>query len=218
MLLPIGKIIDISMEISEEMTVYKNREENRPKIDVTRDFNNSDAYETTITIGMHTGTHLDRPLHVIEGGETMDSLNLESAVLPCQVLDLTKVKGGIKREDLEGKMIHRDHFILLKTKNSFEEAFDFSFVYLAESGARYLMERGVKGVGIDALGIERDQPKKTTHKTLLGNDIIILEGLRLSKAEEGNYLLIAAPLKIKSAEAAPVRAMLLEMEEKESRH
>ncbi len=213
-MIPTGKIIDISMEISEEMTVYKNREENRPKIEVTRDYNNSDAFETTMTIGMHTGTHLDRPLHIIEDGKTMDSLNLHKVVGLCQVVDLTNVEGGIAKEHLEGKTIHRNQFVLLKTKNSFEEDFNFSFIYLAASGATYLKEQGVSGVGIDALGIERAQPQKNTHKILLENDIMILEGLRLREAEEGKYFLIAAPLKIKGAEASPVRAMLMELENK----
>ena len=208
-MLSINKIIDISMEISEEMTVYKNREENRPKIEVTRDFKNSDAYETTMTVGMHTGTHLDRPLHMIEEGETMDSLTPDRLVVPCQVLDMTAVEEGITKEDLEGKKIPRDHFILLKTKNSFEEHFNFSFVYLAASGAEFLKAQGIIGVGIDALGIEREQPEKNTHKILLEKDIMILEGLRLKDAEEGAYLLIAPPLKIKGAEAAPVRALLV---------
>ena len=215
-MIPIDKIIDISMEISQEMTVYKNREENRPKIEVTRNFKNSDAFETTMTLGMHTGTHLDRPLHIIEDGDTMDSLSLERVVVPCQVLDLTKVQGGITKEDLAKKRIPKGHFILLKTRNSFEEDFNFSFVYLAASGANYLKDQGVIGVGIDALGIERDQPDKSTHKALLENDIMILEGLRLKEAEEEEYLLIAAPLKIKGAEAAPVRAMLVKLWKGES--
>ncbi len=217
-MLSIGKIIDISMEISEEMTVYKNRRENHPKIEVTRDFDKDQAYETTMTMGMHTGTHIDRPLHMIEGGKTMDSLDLHQVVAKCQVLDLTEVKGGITKEDLEKKRILRDHFVLLKTKNSFEEDFNFSFVFLAASGAEFLQEQGVIGVGIDALGIERDQPDKSTHKTLLGNDIVILEGLRLATAEEGEYLLIAAPLKIKGAEASPTRAMLVETKDQKSPH
>ena len=208
-MIPIREVIDISMEISEDMMVYKNRKENLPKITTTRDFTDSDAFETAMTIGMHTGTHLDCPLHIIEGGKTMDSLSLQQVVVPCQVLDMTNVEGGITRKDLEHKRVQRDHFILLKTKNSFEEEFNFSFVYLSASGAGYLKEQGVRGVGIDGLGIERDQPEKNTHKILLESDIIIIEGLRLEKAEEGEYLLIAAPMKIKGAEAAPVRAMLL---------
>ncbi|MEN1760428.1 cyclase family protein [Anoxynatronum sibiricum] len=205
-----GTIIDISMEISENMMVYKNREENKPRIQVTRDFTASEAYETTVTLGMHTGTHLDMPLHMIPGGETLNDLRLEQVVTPCQVVDLTEAAGGITQQDLEKKEISSGKFVLLKTRNSFHETFDFEFVYLERSGAAYLKELGVTGVGIDSLGIERDQPDRMTHKTLLGNGILILEGLRLAAVPPGDYLLVAVPLKIKGAEASPVRALLLE--------
>ncbi len=204
-----GEIIDISMEISEDMMVYKNREENRPSIRITRDFEKSTAFETEVTMGMHTGTHLDMPLHMIPEGETLDNLQLKQVVTPCRVLDLTEVEGGISDQDLKNKEIPEGKFILLKTRNSDQDFFDFSFVYLAASGAVWLNNLGVTGVGIDALGIERDQPERETHKTLLGNGILIIEGLRLSEVVEGEYLLVAAPLKIKGAEAAPVRAFLM---------
>ena len=206
----IQKIIDISMEISEEMIVYKNREENKPRIEVSRSFVESDVFETTLHMVMHTGTHLDRPLHVIRDGKTLDSFPLNSMVRPAVVLDLTHVEGGIMREHLLGKEVAiADSYVLLKTRNSFKESFDFDFVYLEASGAEYLKEQRVIGVGIDALGIERDQPDKDTHNILLKNDIVIIEGLRLKEAEEGEYTLIAAPLKIKGAEASPIRALLI---------
>ena len=207
------KIIDVSMEISEEMTTYKNREENRPIITVTRDFNEGDAYESAITLGMHTGTHLDMPLHMIKGGATLDTLMLDQVVTRCRVLDLTHVANAVTREDLQKLEIPADSFILLKTRNSNQEPFDFSFVYLEASGALYLKELEIKGVGIDALGIERDQPKRETHRTLLGSGILILEGLRLKEVAAGDYLLVAAPLKIKGVEAAPLRALLLDISE-----
>ena len=72
------------------------------------------------------------------------------------------------------------------------------------------MDKGVIGAGIDSLGIERNQPNHETHKTLLSNKIMILEGLRLKHVEEGPYLLIAAPLNIPGVEASPVRAFLIE--------
>ena len=205
-----GKVIDISMEISENMMVYKNREENKPRIQVTRDFTTGEAYETTVTLGMHTGTHLDMPLHMLPDGETLDDLRLEQVITPCQVVDLTEAAGGITQQDLEKRVISSGKFLLLKTRNSFQETFDFEFVYLERSGASYLKEMGVTGVGIDSLGIERDQPDRMTHKTLLGNGILILEGLRLAAVPPGDYLLVAVPLKIKGAEASPVRAFLLE--------
>lgn len=211
-----GRIMDISMEISEDMMVYKNREENRPRIQVTRDFIESSAYETTVTFGMHTGTHLDMPLHIIPEGNTLDDLKLNQVICACKVLDVTEAKGGITRKHLAEKDIQPDQFILLKTRNSFQDAFDFEFVYLEKSGAVYLKEKGVKGVGIDALGIERDQPDHDTHKTLLANNILILEGLRLADVPEGEYLLMAVPLKIKGTEASPVRAVLVDFSNRES--
>jgi arylformamidase len=96
----------------------------------------------------------------------------------------------------------------LKTKNSYNDYFDFRFVFLDRSGAEYLRDVGVIGVGIDCLGIERDQPDHDTHKALLPSEIIILEGLRLKDIEEGSYILSALPLKILNGDGSPVRAVL----------
>ena len=207
-----GKIHDISMEISESMMVYKNRQKNRPSIKVTRDFDSGAAYETTMTIGMHTGTHLDMPLHMIEGGRTLDDLNLNQVITPCRVLDFSEVVEEIDDSMLQSRNIQKDEFVLLKTRNSDSDDFDFSFVYLTASGASHLKEKKVKGIGIDALSVERSQPGHQTHGILLNSGILIIEGLRLKHIPEGNYFLIAAPLKIKGAEASPLRALLLEQE------
>jgi arylformamidase len=207
-----GKIHDISMEISESMMVYKNKQENRPVIKVTRDFDGGAVYETTMTIGMHTGTHLDMPLHMIKGGRTLDDLSLNQVVTPCRVLDFSDVEEGIDESLLQGRNIQKDEFVLLKTRNSDSDDFDFSFVYLTASGASYLKDKGVKGIGIDALSVERSQPGHQTHGILLNSEIMIIEGLRLKHIPEGEYFLIAAPLKIKGAEASPLRALLLEQE------
>ena len=83
-------------------------------------------------------------------------------------------------------------------------------MFLGTDGSKYLVERGVKGVGIDALSVERDQPGHTTHHLLLGANILILEGLRLADVPEGTYMLLAAPLVVVGAEAAPVRVVLVE--------
>lgn len=93
------------------------------------------------------------------------------------------------------------------------EAFDPEFVYLTEDAARLLIDLGINCVGIDGLGIERAQSDYSTHKSLLGAGVIIIEGLRLKDIEPGHYLLIAAPLKIAGAEAAPIRALLIERDD-----
>lgn len=203
------EVYDISMSIYHDMPVYKGLEFKKPIITVDSDFTNSSAYESRLEMNLHTGTHLDRPLHMIEGGATTETLKLEQVVTECKVLDLTEVDNGITKEDLESKDIQKDDFIILKTKNSFENILEGPFIFVDRSGARYLADIGIKGVGIDSLGIERSQPDHETHKTLLGADIVILEGLRLKDIPEGKYFLVAAPLHIPKVEAAPVRAILL---------
>lgn len=204
------KIYDISMPVHENMQVYKNNEEKKPVFSVIRDFTNGDAFETNVKMDMHTGTHMDAPLHMVEGGETIDKTDLTKCITLCRVIDCTEIEGCVKKSDLEKKDIKPGEFILLKTKNSFTEQFEYDFVYLEKSGARYLQEMKITGVGIDALGIERSQKGHETHKLLLGSNILIIEGLRLKDIRAGEYLLIALPLKMEKLEAAPVRAVLIE--------
>ena len=204
------KIIDISMPIHNNMTVYKNNSEKRPTIEVVRDFENgSGAHESKIGLELHTGTHMDAPLHMIEGGQDSSFFNIQDMVVPCKVMDFTDVTDGITEKDLIGRDINAGDYIILKTKNSSEDFFNPSFIYLKESGAKYLAKIRIKGIGTDFLGIERSQADHETHKVLLRNGIYILEGLRLKEVPEGNYTLIAAPLNIIGVEASPVRALLI---------
>lgn len=203
------KVYDVSMEISYDMAVYKDKEENRPTLSSEYNHENSDKQESSITMNLHTGTHLDAPIHMIQEGHTIEKMPIEDFIGSCKVLDLTVVEGSIDREDLMGKTFTGESFVLLKTKNSFTEKFEFDYVYLSESGATYLKEMGVKGVGIDALGIERSQPDHETHRILMDEGIYILEGLRLEAVVEGIYTLVALPLKIRGGDGSPVRAILI---------
>lgn len=204
------KIYDISMMIETTMRVYKNKEEKRPRLEVVKDFNSSDMFESRITMDMHTGTHIDAPLHAIKGGESIDKVELGSLITRCKVYDFTDVLEKLTEEDLIKRDIKEGDFILLKTRNSGNTEFDPEFIYLDESGAKYLLDIGIVGVGTDGLGIERNQKSHITHKILLGNDICIIEGLALKDVKEGEYALIALPLKIKGAEASPIRAVLVD--------
>jgi len=203
------KIYDISMPVTVDMPVYKGKEAKRPIISVESDFNTGTAYESSIKMNMHTGTHLDRTLHMIPDGNTMDTLNIEELITDCKVINLTQVMDRITAKDLENKDIQPGDFVLLKTRNSFEPILEGDFIYLEKSGAEYLARLKIKGVGIDALGIERDQPGHETHLALMGIGAHILEGLRLAQIMEDVYELIALPLNIKGTEAAPVRAILI---------
>lgn len=204
------KIYDISMTIHEGMQVYKNKESKKPKIAVVQDFDTSPARESRIDLDVHTGTHVDSPLHMLPEGGTMEVLSLETLVGEARVLDLSHVEDGVTAADLEKFNVQAGEFLLLKTRNSASEEFDFEFIFLKEDGAKYLAEKRVRGVGIDGLGIERSQPGHPTHKTLFHSDVVIIEGLRLQEVPEGTYFMVAAPIKLMETEAAPARVLLLD--------
>ncbi|MFY4775866.1 cyclase family protein [Metabacillus sp. RGM 3146] len=201
------KMYDVSAPIFEGMAVYKNKPEKQPELSTV-----TNGYVTESRIGMdlHTGTHVDSPLHMIVEGDTMESISLDDLVGKAKVFDLTKVKDKIQKADIEHFDIQKGDFVLFKTTNSLEEEFNFEFIFLAEDAAIYLSEIGIRGVGIDGLGIERSQEGHPTHKTLFKHEIIIIEGLRLKEASEGEYFMVAAPLKILGKDASPARVLLFE--------
>lgn len=201
------KMHDVTGTIYEGMTVYKDKPEKQPTLNT-----NTNGYvtETRMELDVHTGTHIDAPLHMLVKGDTFESIPLDSLVGQCKVFDLTNVEDGITKKDLEAFDIQQGDFIFFKTKNSFEEAFNFEFIYLKQDGAEYLSEIGIRGAGTDALGIERSQEGHPTHKTLFNNEVIIIEGLRLAEIEQGEYFMVAAPLKLKGTDASPARVLLFE--------
>ncbi|WP_071460052.1 cyclase family protein [Bacillus massilinigeriensis] len=201
------KIHDITMPIYEGMPVYKNKQEKQPEL---RTKTNGHVTESRLCLDVHTGTHIDAPLHMMNDGETFESIAIERLVRQCKVFDMTAVEEKITLKDIENLSIGEGDFVLFKTKNSFDEIFNFDFIFVAEDAARHLAEKGISGVGIDALGIERAQEGHPTHRTLMSKDIIIIEGLRLGEVKAGEYLMVAAPLKLQGTDAAPARILLIE--------
>jgi len=205
------KIIDISMTISPSMQVYKNREAKVPKISIDSDHETGHVHESRLDMNLHTGTHVDAPLHMIAQGEKLEIYNLDQFIGPALVLDLSQVhRRVIEKEDLESFSIQDGDIVILKTANSSSDVFEFDFVYLSGEGASYLASCGVKAVGIDALGIERDAPDHPTHRVLLEKNIPIIEGLRLGHVNAGRYEFVGLPIKLDNVEAAPLRAILIE--------
>ncbi|MBN3555364.1 cyclase family protein [Fictibacillus nanhaiensis] len=201
------KIYDVSLPIFEGMPVYKNKPEKQPAFNTTQ---NGHVTETRISMDVHTGTHVDAPLHMVPGGDTIETLPIEKLVRKAKVIDLTGSTGFISAEDLADKDIQKDDFVLFKTKNSWDTEFNFEFIYVNSDAAKVLAEIGIAGVGIDALGVERAQENHPTHKQLFENNIIIIEGLQLKEVPEGEYLMVAAPLKIRGLDASPARIVLIE--------
>lgn len=201
------KIHDITAPIFEGMPVYKNKPEKQPKLETVT---NAHVTESRLSLDVHTGTHIDAPLHMMNEGKTFETISIEELVRNCKVFDLTHVDDRITAGDLEGLEIAKGDFVLFKTKNSFDEEFNFDFIFVAKDAAEKLAEIGIAGVGIDALGIERAQEGHPTHKALMGRDIIIIEGLSLKDVAQGEYFMVAAPLKLQGTDAAPARILLLE--------
>ena len=204
------KIYDISMLIEKDMGVYKNIEEKKPSISFVKKMPKDSINESIMTMNLHTGTHIDAPLHIFEHGKTIEEVDLSKLITKGRVIDLTEVQDRITKADLENKDIKAGEFLLFKTKNSFYEGFSPEFIYLEKSGAEYLCKLKIKGVATDAYGIERAQAEHDTHKLLFSNDITVIEGIRLKDVPEGEYTLCALPLKIKGVDGAPARVVLIE--------
>ncbi len=193
------------------MTSYKN---NKP-VTFTQEKNFPDdlVRDSKITLNSHTGTHIDAPSHFLADGANIEATPLQNLVGPCRVLDLTNLDSKITSIDLEPFNIQSNEILLLKTKNSLlgnTDPFIPNFVYLDKTGAQFLANKKIKTVGIDYLGIEREQPNHETHCILLEQRITIIEGLRLRGAMGGvNYVLFCLPLALQGLEAAPARAILV---------
>ncbi|ODS50260.1 MAG: arylformamidase [Halanaerobium sp. 4-GBenrich] len=206
-------MFDISMTIRKDMLVYKGKDEIRPRLTTIRDFNQGDAHESELQMNVHTGTHVDAPLHMLEDGENANLFFAENPFYKSKLLDLTEIDEKITAADLKEYNIEKNSFIILKTKNSqpgFLEKTPEKFIYLAESGAEYLIDKNIKGVGIDTNGIERAQSEHPTHKKLLAEKIMILEGLRLNQVPAGSYIMLLSLLKIADSDGLPGRAYLFE--------
>ena len=204
------KIYDVTMPIKEEMQVYKNKESKRPKLTSDASIIHGDSVnEMRLSINLHTGTHMDFPLHMDKEGLSSDSLQLERLITSVKVLDLTHVENQISEHDLKNFEIRPGDSLLFKTKNSFSEEFDHHFIALDLSGAKYLSQFKLNLIGIDGLGIERDQSGHPTHHTLMDANIYILEGLRLKDVPQGTYTMYALPLKTKGTDALLLSVVLI---------
>lgn len=207
------KVIDISWPINPNTIEYKNKAV--LQIKTVKDIGVDGVHETHVTMDMHTGTHIDAPIHFIKNGKTVEQISFDYLMGECKVFDLTYVQEKIIALDLQKLDIQKDDMVLFKTKNSSLPAlgkFEPNFIYLDKTAAKYLVDKKIKTVGIDYLGIERSQPEHETHKIFFESGTTIIEGLRLDRAKQKKYFLICLPIKLEGVEAALSRAVLLEFD------
>ena len=211
---PAGSWIDVSAPIDPQTApIYPG---NAPiKLEFMRDYAKGDPLALSgYSLGAHTGTHVDAPLHFIKGGMSVDLLPLEPFVGPARVIDCSADARMIDAAELNRHDWKGARRILFRTRNSrnhwmTDPTFHEDFTYLAPDAARLLADAGVELVGIDYLSIEKfhsAEPK--THLTLLSRGIPVVEGLSLAEVAPGDYDLIVLPLRISGHEAAPARAIL----------
>jgi arylformamidase len=166
---------------------------------------------TNIEMGSHTGTHIDAPWHFIDDGTRLNEIPLETLVGMAVVVEIPNASsiGKLEVKNLACEGVER---ILFKTENSkhwTDGKFYEQFVYLEPEAAQVLVDRGVKLVGIDYLSIDEYKSEKhPTHFTLLGRNVVIVEGLNLSRVTPGNYQMTALPLNLQDVDGAPTRVIL----------
>jgi arylformamidase len=202
------KIIDISMKIHPDMIVYPGNPS--PRIEQYKKAEEAGVNESTLFLGSHTGTHVDSRLHIETGGRSVADLPLESFYGPCIVLDMTGKGREINADHLREQDIPAGIILLLKTENSLKgyDYFREDYAHLTEAGAVYLVERGVKTVGVDYLSVEPFQNGDKIHDILIGS-MTVFEGLYLRNVSPGQYIFAGLPLKI-DTDGAPARAILVE--------
>jgi arylformamidase len=203
---------DVSVPIHPGMPIYHDN----PGVEIERASSIPDgatANVSRITMGLHTGTHIDGPLHFFDDGAGADSLPLAAMVGDAVVVELPDIGSGpIDEGALRGAAIPAGtERLILKTPNSelwSRSEFTRDFVRLDGSGAGYVLELGLKLIGIDYLSIGDPD----AHRALLGAGVVALEGLDLRGIEPGRYELLCLPIRVVDTDGATARVLLRDLE------
>lgn len=204
--------LDISLTISPNLPHWPGS----PCVELSRrrDMGRGDPVnDSTLVCGVHTGTHVDAPLHFLADGTDVTQLSLDALIGPAVVAALPNVD-VITARDLEALNLPADtRRLLLRTRNSAiwqrgDREFHTDFVALTVEAAHWVVARGILLIGVDYLSVQIFGGDPQTHIALLQAGVVIVEGLNLTEVAPGPYELICLPLKLAGAEGAPARAVL----------
>jgi arylformamidase len=204
------KLIDVTVPLDASLPVYPG---NTPLSlePVKRIANGDSSNVSSLHLSAHSGTHVDAPRHFFDDGSGTESLPVELLIGRARVIEVTSRK-GILPEDLASHDLSEDVRVLIKTSNSRlwgSPEFHKDYVGVTEAGARYLVDHGVKVVGVDYLSVEEfKKPGAPAHKMLLGSGVIVIEGLNLRDVEPGIYEMFCLPLRLVGSDGAPARVVL----------
>jgi len=208
------RVIDLSHEISDNMITYTKDE--RPEIYNMATIEKDGYNEKKLNICTHIGTHMDAPSHFIERGKSIDEYAVEnfiglSLIIDVSNLDKIAIKDLLPYEDA----INNCDFVILKTgwyKYWNKEEYLYNYPSLTEDAAKWLCEFSIRGIGIDAISIDKfDSIEFEIHNTILSRGRLIIENLNnLDLIKSNIFTLVATPLKIKGGDGSPIRAVALE--------
>ena len=180
-----------------------------------KDMRKGDALTLSVySLGAHSGTHIDAPMHFVAGGAPIDRVPLEPLIGPARVIDIPDAVQAIDAAELQRHRWRGSERVIFRTRSSVRgwmksPTFHRDFAYIAPDAAQLLADAGVRLVGIDYISAEQfGAPAPTTHRILLGKGIPIVEGLALEGVSAGDYDLIVLPMKVAGHEGAPARAVL----------
>ncbi len=206
------RIYDISLPVASGGLVYPGNPEIHIELQqaIAR---GASANVSRIDFGSHTATHVDAPRHFIDDGPGADALPLDVMMGPALLIHVDPELLAVTPEQLREHDLTHVSRILIRTRNSsfiHEPEFRRNFTYLAPEAAAYLVEQGVKLVGVDYLSVEQfHSGHHRTHHILLEHGVVIIEGLDLNEPPAGVYELRCLPLKLVGLDGAPARVVLL---------
>ena len=185
------------------------------KFDFLKDMRKGDGFTlSAYSMGAHSGTHMDAPMHFIKDGAPVDRVPLEPLIGPARVVDIPDSVQSISAAELAKHDWKGAERVIFRTRSSLHgwmhsPTFHRDFAYVAPDAAQQLADAGVKMVGVDYISAEQfGAPAPLTHRTLLGKGIPIVEGFQLDSIPAGDYDLIVLPIKVGGHEGAPARAIL----------
>jgi arylformamidase len=203
------KLIDVTVPLDATLPTYPN---NTPfSLEAVKRLARGDSSNvSTLHMSAHTGTHVDAPRHFFDEGTGTEALSLDLLIGRARVVELNST--AVSADDLAGLDLTGDVRLLFKTRNSDlwgSAEFHADYVGVTESGARHLVERGIKVVGVDYLSVEQFRhPGAPAHHILLGAGVIVIEGLNLREVDAGIYEMYCLPLRIVGSDGAPARVVL----------
>jgi len=203
------KLIDVTVPLDASLASYPG---NTPfSLEAIKRIAKGDSSNvSSIHMSAHCGTHVDAPRHFFDNGGDADGLPLDMLIGRTRVVEVTS--RTIAAEDLAKLDLSEDVRVLIKTSNSRlwgDPGFHKDYVGVSESGAKHLLEHGLKVVGVDYLSVEQFRfPGAPAHHILLGGGVIVIEGLNLRDVEPGIYEMYCLPLRVVDSDGAPARVVL----------